>query len=151
MKVLFLDVDEVLTSRRTIYAFMTVPRCGMKDAHKQLDTISIQLIKNIEKKGVKIVLSSTWRIGHSVEEASKALSIKLFDKTGRCPTGFRGNEIQEWLNKHPEVTHYVILDDSDDFLPEQKRFHVKVNYRNGVLAHHYEKICRLLKINIWDD
>ena len=118
---------------------------------KVVDCVSIALINQIRRKGVKIVLSSTWRIGHSVEEASKALSIKLFDKTGRCPTGFRGNEIQEWLNKHPEVTHYVILDDSDDFLPEQKRFHVKVNYRNGVLAHHYEKICRLLKINIWDD
>ena len=149
MKVLFLDIDEVLTSRRTIYAFNTVPRCSMSNAHTQLDSISLALINKIEKKGVKIVLSSTWRIGHTVEEASKALSIPLFDKTGRCSTGFRGNEIKEWLDNNPEVTHYVILDDSSDFLSEQKKFHVKTNYRNGVLAHHYEKMCKLLKIDLW--
>lgn len=36
----------------------------------------------------------------------------------------RGEEIQEWLNQHPEVTDYAILDDDSDMLPEQfKKYH----------------------------
>lgn len=31
----------------------------------------------------------------------------------------RGEEIAEWLVKHPEVTDYAILDDDSDMLPEQ--------------------------------
>lgn len=31
----------------------------------------------------------------------------------------RGYEIEEWLNKHPEVENYVILDDDDDMLDSQ--------------------------------
>lgn len=36
----------------------------------------------------------------------------------------RGEEIQDWLDKHPEVEDYVILDDDSDMLPEQfAKFH----------------------------
>jgi hypothetical protein len=28
-------------------------------------------------------------------------------------TGDRGHEIADWLSQHPEVTHYVIIDDND--------------------------------------
>jgi hypothetical protein len=36
----------------------------------------------------------------------------------------RGEEIQLWLDNHPEVEDYVILDDDDDMLPHQfKKFH----------------------------
>lgn len=36
----------------------------------------------------------------------------------------RGTEIQEWLNEHPDVTNYAILDDDADMLPEQfVKFH----------------------------
>ncbi len=94
-------------------------------------------------------MSSTWRLNRTIEESTAALSIPIFDKTGRDPKAFRGNEIKAWLDNHPEVTNYVILDDSSDFLEEQLPYHVKVHYRNGVLAHHYEKMCRILKIPTW--
>ena len=36
----------------------------------------------------------------------------------------RGQEIQEWLDQHPEVEDYAILDDDSDMLPEQfAKFH----------------------------
>jgi hypothetical protein len=33
--------------------------------------------------------------------------------------GMRGEEIQQWLDKNPEVEDYAILDDDSDMLPEQ--------------------------------
>ena len=36
----------------------------------------------------------------------------------------RGEEIQDWLDNHPEVEDYAILDDDSDMLPEQfAKFH----------------------------
>jgi hypothetical protein len=32
----------------------------------------------------------------------------------------RGHEVQYWLDEHPEVERYVILDDDNDFLPHQR-------------------------------
>ena len=149
MKVLFLDVDEVLSSRRTAYAFKHVPHAGYPNAASELDPIALQLIRRIHEKDVKIVLSSTWRLGRSVSALSKILTLPLFDKTINDGKSFRGGQIKEWLDRHPHVTHYAILDDSSDFLPEQMKYHVKVHYRNGVLSHHYEKICKLLEIDMW--
>lgn len=43
----------------------------------------------------------------------------------------RGHEIQAWLDEHPAVTGYVILDDHADMLPTQKRHFVQTKARVG--------------------
>ena len=40
--------------------------------------------------------------------------------------------IEKYLDKHKEITEYVILDDDSDMLPEQKGHFVKVDAKKGL-------------------
>jgi hypothetical protein len=88
------------------------------------------------KTDTKICVSSTWKHhfgtkGYvSTPEKWEDAFIKLGFKPGTYVgiTGdrrtLRGEEIQDWLNNHPEVEDYAILDDDSDMLPEQfAKFH----------------------------
>jgi hypothetical protein len=85
---------------------------------------------------VKICVSSVWK-NHFGTKGYKSTPEKWEDsfvKLGFKPgtyvgiTGsrktLRGQEIQEWLDKHPEVGDYAILDDDSDMMEHQfKKFH----------------------------
>jgi hypothetical protein len=84
----------------------------------------------------KICVSSTWKHhfgtkGYvSTPEKWEDAFIKLGFNPGTYVgiTGdrrtLRGEEIKDWLDNHPEVEDYVILDDDSDMLPEQfVKFH----------------------------
>jgi len=114
------------------------------------------LITEIEKvRNVWIVVSSSWRETRTVEELQSTFfkihdfSRYIVDKTPEkiprnelgtyCPSKShsewhslqcRAAEIQFWLNQHPEITNYVVLDDNNDHLLEAfgERF-VKTNYK----------------------
>jgi hypothetical protein len=74
----------------------------------------------------KICISSVWK-NHfkNPDDWNKALISLGFNDgiyvgiTGNRQT-LRGTEIQEWVDKNPDVEQYVILDDDSDMLPEQK-------------------------------
>jgi hypothetical protein len=79
--------------------------------------------------GAEIVVSSDWRVWCSVEEMgdyyeSKGIIKRPIDFTGNNIDGekvtwhrnwdlegTRSIQIQEWLKEHPEVTHWVAIDD----------------------------------------
>jgi hypothetical protein len=78
----------------------------------------------------KICISSTWknhfgikdkRIPEKWEDALVKLGFKPGTYVGITETyrTLRGDEIKDWLDKHPAVTDYAILDDDSDMLPEQ--------------------------------
>jgi hypothetical protein len=83
----------------------------------------------------KICISSTWknhfgikdkRIPEKWEDALVKLGFKPGTYVGITETyrTLRGDEIKDWLDAHPEVTDYAILDDDSDMLPEQfVKFH----------------------------
>jgi hypothetical protein len=48
----------------------------------------------------------------------------------------RGHEIQDWLDKHKEVTNYVIIDDDNDMLDTQRSNFV----RTANNMHHEDKV-----------
>lgn len=110
MKVLFLDIDGVVncatTSQRHRGYIGIDPYMAFLVGKIVLDT------------DCKVVLSSSWRNFHDdgIAEITKQVT-PIFDRT--CDTfrvaedvwSNRGEEIQEWLNRHPEVTRYAILDD----------------------------------------
>ena len=58
--------------------------------------------------------------------------------------GVRGHEIQEWLDKHPEVTRYAILDDDSDMLPEQMPNFFKTTFQNGLIEDIAKKVTEHL-------
>jgi hypothetical protein len=94
------------------------------------DKKSIKVLNEIlEQTGTEIVISSDWRIWCSIEEMGD-----YYESQGiiKRPIGYTGNvideskvtwhrnwdlegtrslEIQGWLSEHPEVTHWVAIDD----------------------------------------
>lgn len=84
----------------------------------------------------KICVSSTWKHNFGTkgyvstpEKWEDAFQLLGFNNgtfvgiTGDRRT-LRGEEIQDWLDKHPEVTDYAILDDDSDMTEEQfTKFH----------------------------
>jgi hypothetical protein len=144
-KVLFLDIDGVLNSHRTAYATKGFPH-GFDDAQKQkFDWIAVGLIRRLcEETNTSIVLSSSWRIIHTVHECANGLDLPIFDATPRL-CGIRGDEIQEWLNRHPEVEQYAIVDDDSDMLESQKDHFVQTSHADGLSYAGYQALHRILE------
>lgn len=56
----------------------------------------------------------------------------------------RGSEIKEWLDAHPEVTNYVIIDDDNDMLDEQEPHFVQTSWYDGINDYNVEKAIEIL-------
>jgi HAD domain in Swiss Army Knife RNA repair proteins len=143
-KVIFLDFDGVLNSWK--YTNIWLGNCTIKDGYIDRDKYGFLFDKNcvlnlknlIDKASADIVISSSWR--HLGLEKIKMLwndrqlpgevigIIPKHDKqtTGNSESLSRGECIQLWLEENP-IESYVILDDNDDFLEEQKQFWVQTN------------------------
>ena len=62
---------------------------------------------------VRIVVHSLWRLDHSVDEL-RALLGELAERViDATPEGGRLESIETWLEGHPEVSRYRILDDDE--------------------------------------
>lgn len=128
MKVLFLDIDGVVNCKTTTQRHRGMigidPYLAFMVGKIQLDT------------DCKVVLSSSWRHWpEGVAEVERQV-VKLLDKTPSLPGGLtvadcgRGKEVKAWLDEHPEVTRYAIIDDDSDFLPDQPLF--KTSWSTGI-------------------
>lgn len=124
-----------------------------KDAYAKLIQEDIDWLDNlreiVEKTNAQIVISSTWRITHPVEQFLEMFKIygwdnaPVIDKTERLGRR-RGYEIQKYLNDHPEITSYVILDDNTDMLDEQKEHFVKTDEKVGLTIKNANKAIDIL-------
>ncbi|MFA5488824.1 MAG: HAD domain-containing protein [Candidimonas sp.] len=129
--IVFLDIDGVLVCHRVHCAY------GDEGEMKRFDPAAVALLNRYADRTV-IVVSSTWRKYNTRESmetifAQNGLVVPLHDdwKTivGR---GFRGDEVDEWLSRHPEVTDYVCVDDDGDFHDHQR--HIKTHCHDGFVA-----------------
>lgn len=145
-KVLFLDIDGVLNSERSAWALGGFPHDFSEPDMRKFDHVAIGLVRKLcEETDASIVLSSSWRIIHSVHECANGLDLPIFDKTPNS-NGNRGSQIREWLKAHPEVLTYAIVDDDSDMLPEQKPFFVRTNVKDGLLLSDYSNLKRILGV-----
>lgn len=123
MKVLFLDVDGVLNSINTT---------SFKNNPWPTDPYMCFLVGKIQlDTDCAIVVSSSWRHHPEGMELLRKRFNNVIDKTGsdgRC----RGDEIQAWLDQHPEVTAYAILDDDADMLVGQAENFFKTTFQDGL-------------------
>lgn len=150
MKVLFLDIDGVLCTHMSwfLHGHVWFESEGVSG---KLDEFGVKFVEQLIKHDVKIVLSSTWRKGVSVEEWNEKFSFKIIDKTVSLWGGtVRGDEIKEWLDRHPDVEKYVIVDDDSDMLPEQMDNFVQTKYGSGLTFDVAKEICEKLDLSIWD-
>lgn len=119
MKVVFLDLDGVLN---------VIPQGHDKHGGIFHPEFVTNLQRLVTETSAKIVISSSWRSAglEAMKEmwVDRALPCEVIAITGRrddldCFSYGRGTEIKEYLEKHPEITNFVILDDDGDMLPEQ--------------------------------
>lgn len=144
-KVLFLDIDGVLNSHRSCLAFRGYPHGFHKDDMAKFDHVAVSLIRRLCREvDCSIVLSSSWRIIHQVIEVANGLDLPIFDRT-HSDGSHRGTQIKDWLDAHPEVTHYAIVDDDSDMLDEQAPCFVRTNANDGLTLNDYSKLKAILK------
>jgi hypothetical protein len=109
-KIVFLDIDGVLNSKRTPnprgFPYIVDP--------KLLD----RYVRLAATTGAKTVLLSTWRHDPAGRWAARYYGVPFTDVIPDMPHSSRGDEIRAWLEKHPEVSRYAILDDEDDGLDD---------------------------------
>lgn len=114
MKILFLDIDGVLNCRSGY----------QRDKPKRMQYMTAECVEALnyivrEVSDLKIVISSSWRFAFPMQEIIAMLGEAgnaVIDNTPRTRLSddVRGNEIQAWLDAHPEVENFVILDDNSD-------------------------------------
>lgn len=125
-KYIFLDFDGVLNSWPYLAQVVDVPH-GVR--HIDPDAV-FQLQRVVDATGARIVVSSTWRKLYSVQElsdmlAENGLMADVIDVTPSHNNGYRGHEIQQWLDDHFEFDDYptfVIVDDGSDMEPFMDHF-----------------------------
>lgn len=149
MKVLFLDIDGVLNSRKW-FGSLHATIVAAKYPEEHFDPAAVARVNAIvERTGAVICVSSSWRLGRSVAELGELLATQGIraEVVGATPVDFRarGLEIARWLAEHPEVTVYAILDDDSD-MRQLARQHVKTDFEDGLLDHHVESAVSLLGV-----
>jgi hypothetical protein len=100
----------------------------------------------IRQTGARLVISSDWRRGRSIQQLQDLLESYdcIGEIIGCTPEAEqfvdvwipitaleteRCFEIAEWLNNHPEVTHWVAIDDLD---LSALQWFVQTNHRTGI-------------------
>ena len=111
MRALFLDIDGVLNSTET-------PVGEIEEQYaRRLDHIVWQA------RPLYVVLSSTWRLIADLKRTVDQRFV-IFGVTPDMGNGYtRGDEIEVYLDRHPQFTQYAILDDDTDFYGRQPFFH----------------------------
>jgi hypothetical protein len=118
-KIIFLDIDGVLKTNKIRF-----------DIIPGIDDDCLKRLKNIIKEtGVKIVLSSDWRLFKKRLIYLKQIGIDFIGITPHLKKE-RKYEIEEWLKNNSDVEKYAILDDKYDMLKNQKHF--KPNFEEGI-------------------
>ena len=145
MKILFLDIDGVLNSKRSAVAFSHFPWTVKGRDLQRFDKVAVALIRKVcLKTGALCVLSSTWRNHTWWEQIGPALKLPILDRTPDKIGAVRGKEIDMWLEAHPEVHTYAIVDDDRDMLEEQKPFFVQTDNNNGLTLQNYDALIKIL-------
>lgn len=125
-KILFLDIDGVCNSA----AF------AEKTKHKGvlgIDPVPAKLVRDIQRvTGCEVVLSSTWRLSNSDRAMVREQVVDFIDVTPDLNPDLRGAEIQDWLDRNPDVDRYAILDDDNDMLANQLENFFQTTWEDGL-------------------
>ena len=169
MKVIFLDIDGVLNSEEYSHRWYK-ENLGQKGHHIWVDERAIdRLINLIQKSGCYIILSSSWRrynlhdtiLALSEYSGLKRILPYLIGITPhRWQQGCRGGEIKrlmddwnDWIKrglisekfKDDKIDNYIILDDNNDMLDEQKEHFIHVDWITGLQDSDVEKCLKILE------
>lgn len=161
-----MDIDGVLNTERQHDHCVEAGLVYVDNFGYAFDPVAVANLKKIvDETGADIVISSSWKFwGLSTMQklwASRGLPGKVIDITPNnasdelllsidldmmeLPAG-KGSEIKEWLSTSgQDVTHYAILDDVPDMLPEQQSHFVQTDPRVGITEDDVRRIAFILK------
>jgi hypothetical protein len=148
MKVIFLDYDGVI-NRIDPPHYSTPVRTSEVDPGVTVMTMAepelvYRLNLLVDRTDCELVLSSSWRHAPDWELAMRLSGIikPFLGRTGRYSDHHkygiaydelcRGHNIQDWLDEHPEVERYAIIDDSSDMLASQLPNFFRTDTRYGL-------------------
>jgi hypothetical protein len=114
--------------------------------------LSVQLYDELcEEFNLKPVITSTWRVKHSISELSRifqyqGIQTDIYDFTPVITTEGRGGEIENWLQDN-QYDNYIVLDDNiRDIESYNLKNIVKCRGWLGFTKEEYE-ICRNILLN----
>ena len=151
MRIIFLDLDGVLVPARLLCR-VTAQRESLAEA---LEPRAIALLNDLVARAkAQIVISSSWRELFELAELRTLLEHAglcglIVDMTpigtpaGGARAAARGHEIQQWLDQHPAVSSFVILDDAADMAHLTHRW-IRTDIETGLQPHHVEHALTLL-------
>lgn len=154
MKIIFLDIDGVLNNE-VWYKSERFRHGQSKEEYdlSQFDPRCVELLNSlIADTQAKIVVSSSWRLGRTVDELKDLFQRvgilgEVIDKTpqlffaikGYDKSVPRGCEIKAWLENNKSIigskmskVNYVILDDDGDMLWWQREHFVQTDPYMGI-------------------
>jgi hypothetical protein len=136
MKVLFLDIDGVVNCKAT----RRRRDRGITPIEPRLPRIVQEIARSVPE--LKIVLSSAWREIEDGRALVEERVLPCFDITPVFDEAdeVRGYEIQAWLELHPGVTRYAIVDDDCDMLDHQRPHFFRTSAKTGITRELADKI-----------
>lgn len=154
-KYIFLDFDGVLNTEQN-RAERAVSGKEMTDEFGPLfSPKSVSCLGEIiERTNAKIVVSSSWGRLYGLDEVrqmwiSRGLPGKIYRNLADYSEAKKRGEAIAQFMKHCEDTPYIILDDEDDFLPEQNENFIRINPVTGISKKDVE--LAVAKLNELDD
>lgn len=154
MKALFLDFDGVL-NRHGVRA--EVPKWASPWPNLWVEGKLIQRLEPIieEHPALQIIVSSTWRrhfipseLRTILEEHSVLVGRRFAgitpDLSNNNSRNYRGDEIEHWLDAHPYIKNYAILDDDADMLDHQKKHFVQTSMATGITPSNVDQVIKIL-------
>lgn len=151
MNVVFLDYDGVVNTpmwdNGGVHCTYNFPEDNSVNNFQCVQWVS----EFCQRFGYDIVVSSTWRFDDNYVDCLKngglRDGIKVIGKTPRHTHDYasRGEEILAYLKEHPDVEHFLIFDDVDDFYyaPELYDHFVECDTTVGFGLNEYYKAKRL--------
>lgn len=150
MKVIFLDIDGVLNGHEK----WENGYCGINPFNVQELNKVLNLLPS-----VKLVISSSWR--YMIPEAMtlkgfeylllisglncKERLIGVTERDEVCNT--RGKQIRRYLQQHPEIIRYIVIDDVEHDFEEQNINFILTNSKEGLVEKQARDIFKFLAIN----
>lgn len=136
MIIIFTDIDGVLN-----------PHWRKKWSKKSIDLYN----KLCDKYDLKVVITSTWRIAHSIDRLNdifkeQGITTDIYDYTPILEKE-RGLEIKEWLDNNICDNFIVIDDKTSDIEPFINKNVVKCRSWVGFSQEEYNEICKILNKN----
>lgn len=156
---LFLDFDGVLVHES--YAG-DAPEEAALWSESHFDPAVIARVNALcARAGASVVISSSWRQNHSLDELRgmlerrglRASVLGVTPSMHRSPDGRRlerGDEIQAWLDAHPEVRGFAIADDDED-MAHLRPFLVRTSMERGLSDEHCEALFAVFARQLGDE